>query len=89
MIHRRKFLISAALWFAGTTSLTRASVISGHMPWSPFPMSPPEFVRPGPWQFFTVDEAVAIEAIVDRIIPPTRRPPEEKRPGAQFSSTVN
>jgi hypothetical protein len=27
MINRRTFLASAAIWFAGTTSLTRASVI--------------------------------------------------------------
>jgi gluconate 2-dehydrogenase gamma chain len=81
MIHRRNFLISAALWFTGTTSLTRASVISGHMPWSPFPLSPPEFVRPGPWQFFTVDEAVAIEAIVDRIIPADPETPGGKEAG--------
>lgn len=70
MLHRRTFLVSAAVWFAGTTSLTRASVIRDHMPWSPFPSSPPEIVRPGPWQFFTSDEARAMEAIVDRIIPP-------------------
>src|SRR6202012_1745941 len=69
MIDRRTFLASAAIWFAGTTSRTRASVIRDHMPWSPFPASPPEFERPGPWQFFTADEARAMEAIVDRIIP--------------------
>jgi gluconate 2-dehydrogenase gamma chain len=81
MLHRRKFLISAALWFAGTTSLTRASVIRDHMPWSPFPSSPPEAVRPGPWQFFTADEARAVEAIVDRIIPPDPETPGGKDAG--------
>jgi len=30
---------------------------------------PPEPVRPGPWQFFTYDEATAVEAIIDRLIP--------------------
>jgi gluconate 2-dehydrogenase gamma chain len=40
------------------------------MPWSPFPSSPPQVERLGPRQFFTADEARAIEAIVDRIIPP-------------------
>jgi len=63
MIHRRKFLLSATLWFVGTSSLTHASVINGHMPWSPFPMSPPESERPGPWQFFTADEAVAMAVL--------------------------
>ena len=70
MINRRRFLVSSAIWFVGTTSLTHASLIRDHMPWSPFPLSAPEFERPGPWQFFTADEASAMEAIVDRIIPP-------------------
>jgi gluconate 2-dehydrogenase gamma chain len=81
MLHRRKFLISAALWFAGTTSLTRASVIRNHMPWSPFPSSAPDFVRPGPWQFFTAEEANAVVAIVDRIIPPDSETPGGKDAG--------
>src|SRR5581483_5809343 len=81
MINRRKFLASAAIWFAGTTSLTRASIIRDHMPWSPFPSSPPEFERPGPWQFITADEARAIEAVVDRIIPPDPGTPRGKDAG--------
>ena len=81
MINRRTFLVSAAVWFAGTTSLTRASVIRDHMPWSPFPSSPPEFARPGPWQFFTLDEVRAMEAIADRIIPPDSETPGGKDAG--------
>jgi gluconate 2-dehydrogenase gamma chain len=81
MINRRTLLVSAAVWYAGTTSLTRASVIHGQVPWSPFPSSAPEFERPGPWQFFTADEARAIEAIVDRIIPPDPETPGGKDAG--------
>jgi gluconate 2-dehydrogenase gamma chain len=81
MINRRTFLISAAIWFAGTTSLTRASIIRDRMPWSPFPSSAPEFERPGPWKFFTVDEARAMEAIADRIIPPDSETPGGKNAG--------
>jgi gluconate 2-dehydrogenase gamma chain len=81
MINRRRFLVSSAIWFAGTTSLTRASLIRDHMPWSPFPLSAPEFERPGPWQFFTADEARAMEAIVDRIIPPDPDSPGGKDAG--------
>src|ERR1700751_942092 len=81
MMHRRRLLISAAIWFAGTTSLTRASVIRSRMPWAPFPSSAPEIDRPGPWQFFTADEASAIEAIVDRIIPPDPETPGGKDAG--------
>ena len=80
MIHRRTFLASAALVLAGTTSLTRASIIR-HMPWAPFPSSAPEFERPGPWQFFTADEASAMEAIADRIIPPDPETPGGKDAG--------
>jgi gluconate 2-dehydrogenase gamma chain len=81
MMHRRHFLISAALWYAGTTSLTRASIIRGQLPWAPYPSSAPQVERPGPWQFFTADEANAIEAIVDRIIPPDPQTPGGKEAG--------
>src|ERR1700748_1127072 len=81
MLDRRTFLVSAAIWFAGTTSLTRASVIRDHMPWAPFPSSAPHIERPGPWKFFTVDEANAIEAIVPRIIPPDPQTPGGKETG--------
>lgn len=81
MLNRRRFLVSSAIWFAGTTSLTHASLIRDHMPWSPFPSSAPEFERPGPWQFFTADEARVMEAIADRIIPPDPDSPGGKEAG--------
>ena len=79
-MQRRTFLTFAA-WFFGTTSLTRAAVIHNHLPWAPHPNSAPEMVRPGPWQFFTLDEARAMEAIVDRIIPPDPETPGGKIAG--------
>jgi gluconate 2-dehydrogenase gamma chain len=81
MLNRRKFLVFAATWFAGTTSLTRAALIHEQMPWAPFPSSAPNFERPGPWQFFTADEARVMEAIVDRIIPPDPNSPGGKDAG--------
>lgn len=81
MIDRRRFLVSSAIWFAGTTSLTHASVIRDQMPWWPFPRSAPQFERPGPWLFFTADEARTMEAIVDRIIPPDPETPGGKDAG--------
>lgn len=81
MFDRRNFLVSAAVWFAGTTSLTRAAIIRGGMPWSPFPSSAPEIVRPGPWQFFTTSEARLVEALADRIIPPDAETPGGKEAG--------
>lgn len=68
-------MVSFATWLVSTTSLTRATVIHNRVPWAPFPNSAPEIERPGPWQFFTVDEARAMEAIVDRIIPPDPETP--------------
>jgi gluconate 2-dehydrogenase gamma chain len=81
MLDRRRFLITAAAWFAGTTSLTRASVLRERLPWEPHPSSVPEIARPGPWQFFDADEASALEAIVDRIIPPDPETPGGKDAG--------
>ena len=81
MIDRRTLLASAAFLFAGTTSLTRAMIIRGQMPWELYPSSAPEIERPGPWQFFTVDEARAMEALVDRIIPPDPDTPGGKGAG--------
>ncbi|MET4071301.1 gluconate 2-dehydrogenase gamma chain [Bradyrhizobium sp. S3.2.6] len=81
MVNRRSFLISAAFWFAGSTSLTRASVVRDHMPWSPFPSSAPNDARPGPWQFFTANEARVVEALADRIIPPDSDTPGGKDAG--------
>ncbi|RZN32800.1 gluconate 2-dehydrogenase subunit 3 family protein [Bradyrhizobium sp. Leo121] len=80
-MRRRSFLFSLAAWLVGTTSLTRATVIRDHVPWAPFPNSAPEIERPGPWQFFTADEARAMEAIVDRIIPPDPETPGGKDAG--------
>lgn len=53
----------------------RGSTISGHLPWEPNAGHPPERVRPGPWKYFTADEASAVEAIADRIIPPDPQTP--------------
>jgi gluconate 2-dehydrogenase gamma chain len=51
------------------------------LPWAPGAADPPAPVRPGPWAFFTADEAATIEAIVDRLIPPDDRGPGGKDAG--------
>ncbi|PRD44759.1 gluconate 2-dehydrogenase [Phyllobacterium phragmitis] len=69
-LSRRQFLASTAVSILFTsTSGSLARSFSGQLPWSPFAGDPPTPVRPGPWLFFTHDEAQTIEAIVDRIIP--------------------
>jgi gluconate 2-dehydrogenase gamma chain len=76
---RRSLLASsAALLVAGGA---RARTLSGGMPWDPGAASPPAPVRPGPWMFFTSDEAGLIEAAVDRLIPPDDRGPGGREAG--------
>ena len=77
---RRALLAStAALLVAGTAA--RARSLSGGLPWEPGAASPPVQVRPGPWLFFTADEAALVEAAVDRLIPPDDRGPGGKDAG--------
>src|SRR5258708_22784228 len=71
---RRQLLASTACALAiGNLSRAVARTYSGALPWEPFDGSPRAMERPGPWQFFTHDEAAAIEAIVDRLIPRDER----------------
>jgi gluconate 2-dehydrogenase gamma chain len=53
----------------------------GALPWEPTNTTPPTPVRPGPWLYFTADEAAAVEAIVDRLIPPDDAGPGGKGAG--------
>jgi gluconate 2-dehydrogenase gamma chain len=69
LLHRRELLATAA-WFVAGIALARATSIEGRLPWHPNAGLPPTPVRPGPWQYFSADEAAAVEAIADRIIPP-------------------
>src|SRR3569833_2070963 len=79
-ISRRKLLATAA-YFAIGAAAARAAVVSGRLPWHPDAGAPPQPVRPGPWQFITADEARAIEALADRIIPPDPQTPGGKDTG--------
>jgi gluconate 2-dehydrogenase gamma chain len=67
-LHRRELLATAA-WFAAGSIAARAAGLSGHLPWAPNAGHPPTPARPGQWLYFTADEAQAVEAIVDRLIP--------------------
>ena len=51
----------------------RALTISQGLPWNSSSSTPPVQVQPGPWQYFTWQEASLIEAIVDRLIPADER----------------
>ena len=78
--HRRDLLTGTALFlFSGASA--QATIIKGVLPWVPNAGNPPEPARPGPWHFFTSDEARAIEAIADRIIPADAETPGGKDAG--------
>jgi gluconate 2-dehydrogenase gamma chain len=80
-IHRRELLTTTALALLFSAATAAARTVAGALPWSPDAGSPPVPVRPGPWQFFTPEEGAAVEAIVDRLIPPDPQTPGGKDAG--------
>src|SRR5580692_1512586 len=77
----RRALLGSAAFFLVSTHAVRALTISQGMPWAPGTATPPAPVRPGPWVFFTADEAALVEAAVDRLIPADSRGPGGKDAG--------
>ena len=75
---RRVFLASTAVALLLAPGAARATIVKGGLPWTPGAADPPTAARPGPWLFFTADEAAAVEAIVDRLIPPDPQTPGGK-----------
>jgi gluconate 2-dehydrogenase gamma chain len=67
---RRELLATTAVGLFFATTSARALIVKGNLPWAPNAGSPPTPVRPGPWLYFTPEEGAAIEALVDRLIPP-------------------
>jgi gluconate 2-dehydrogenase gamma chain len=72
-LSRRSLLASSAALLVSSTVNVRARTFSGGMPWEPDSLAPPTPTHPGPWMFFTSDEASLMEAAVDRLIPPDDR----------------
>jgi gluconate 2-dehydrogenase gamma chain len=79
-IRRRDLLTGTALVLVGE-KLASAEIISGKLPWHPDATAAPEAVKPGPWKFFSGDEAALVEAAVDRIIPSDSETPGGKDAG--------
>jgi gluconate 2-dehydrogenase gamma chain len=63
--------------FAGSES-AYAAIVKGGLPWNPGSADPPVAVTPDGWKFFTAQEASAVEAFVDRLIPPDPQTPGGK-----------
>jgi gluconate 2-dehydrogenase gamma chain len=78
---RRELLATTAMWLLFSTNSARALVVEGSLPWAPNAGSPPTAVRPGPWVYFTPEEGHAVEALVDRLIPPDPHTPGGKDAG--------
>jgi len=79
-ITRRTLLATTALSvLAGP--VVRGATIEGALPWQPFPADAPTPFKPGPWLYFTLEEARAVEALCDRIIPPDPDTPGGKDAG--------
>lgn len=64
---RRHLLAGAALIAVSRTAF--GATIAKVLPWAPNAVDPPRIVQGKGWHFFTADEAAAMEAIVDRLIP--------------------
>jgi gluconate 2-dehydrogenase gamma chain len=79
-MRRRDFLAGTAILVLSSMK-SRATIVSGGLPWTPDAGSPPVPVRPGPWHYFTSDEGLAVEALADRIIPPDPQTPGGKDAG--------
>jgi gluconate 2-dehydrogenase gamma chain len=80
-VSRRELLLTTAITLIFSTTSAAALDVKGSLPWSPNAGSPPTTVQPGPWVYFTADEGAAIEALVDRLIPPDPQTPGGKDAG--------
>ncbi|MGE5540287.1 MAG: gluconate 2-dehydrogenase subunit 3 family protein [Gemmatimonas sp.] len=86
-ISRRSVLSSTAL-FGSYLALdpfgAEARVISGDQPWREGAQDPPRPAEPGPYAFFTQDEAALVDAVVARFIPADDLGPGAKEAGVTF-----
>src|SRR5438445_6741859 len=80
-VSRRELLITTAISLIFSTTSASALDVKGSLPWSANAGSPPTPVQPGPWVYFTAEEGAAIEALVDRLIPPDPQTPGGKDAG--------
>jgi hypothetical protein len=78
MLGRRALLASTALLLVARAAGARSLAGGPGMPWRPFAGDPPQAAKPGPWVFFTPEEGAAVEALVERLIPPDPETPGGK-----------
>ena len=80
-IRRRELMLTTATALLFSTNSVLAGVVQGGMPWEPNAGAPPTAVKPGAWTYFTAEEGAAVEALVDRLIPPDPQTPGGKDAG--------
>ncbi len=68
-ITRRRLLGSSAILLLLSSGAARAAIVRGGIPWKPGAADPPDAVTSDGWKYFTAQEAAAVEALVDRLIP--------------------
>jgi gluconate 2-dehydrogenase gamma chain len=81
MTLRRRDLLTGTALAVVADRLAGAEALTAKIPWQPDAGTPPTPVKPGPWEFFTAQEAATVEALVDRIIPPDPQTPGGKEAG--------
>jgi gluconate 2-dehydrogenase gamma chain len=67
--NRREVVVVTASALVMGPGTAQAALIKGGLPFRSGSANPPPGATPGPWQFFRPEEAAAVEAIVDRLIP--------------------
>jgi gluconate 2-dehydrogenase gamma chain len=72
---RRELLTTTSVALLSAPSLVHGAVVKGELPWTPGAADPPAPVEPGGWRYFRPEEAAAVEALVDRLIPPDPETP--------------
>lgn len=78
---RRELLATTSLVLLSVPAVAAGAVVKDGLPWTPGQADPPEAAAPGSWHFFTVAEGAAVEALVDRLIPPDPETPGGKDSG--------
>lgn len=79
--NRREMLGTIAVALAAAPLKAYSAIIQGRLPWLPERTAPPQPINPVGWLYFTDEEATAVEALVDRLIPPDPETPGGKDAG--------
>jgi gluconate 2-dehydrogenase gamma chain len=79
-LSRRALLTSTAMMLA-SPALVHGAIIKGALPFVPGRADPPPDAGIGGWHYSTAQEGAAVEALVDRLIPPDPETPGGKDAG--------